>query len=115
MRTILCLANIQTVGNCAAIFLIIAGELPLGVFASFKESDLATGSADRFLSRRTRLGAATSDSSSSRIVAMVQAAQPRHRHHATVSDADGGLPPARSFLLQPEMSSVIVVITHVFG
>jgi len=45
---------------------------------------------------------------------MVQAAQSRHRHYATVSPADGSLSPAWSLFLQPEMSSVVVVIMHVF-
>lgn len=46
---------------------------------------------------------------------MVQAAQPRHRHHATVSDTDGSLSLAGSFLLRSQMSPVLVVVAHVLG
>jgi hypothetical protein len=46
---------------------------------------------------------------------MVQAAEPRHRHHVTVSGADQSLSASRSFFLQSEMSAVVVLVAHVLG
>jgi hypothetical protein len=55
----------------------------------------------------------SSRDSSSEIVAMVQAAQPWHRHYRTFPAADRTFSLTWSFFLQSEMSAVCVVIVHV--